>query len=367
MNGERTPDPFTGFDELDNVSMDALWPAKTPVGKTPPMHVVNMTLNLVGGERLAWQERKAASFTATALHAGSATVGYRRTSAAEGSRQSPSPKLYGGRISLGTAVTISGAAASPNMGYHSSPALTFLMTLFNVRLGCWLGNPGPSGDKTFNESTPRGALAPIVDEMFGLTNERNEYVYLSDGGHFDNLGLYEMVQRRCKLIVVCDAGADVRYSFEDLGNAIRKIRIDLGVPIEFAEEFNILPRVARETQADGKYWARGRIRYSCADKPSGDPHPDTYFDGDFIYFKPAFYGSEPRDVFNYAVRHPDFPHEATSDQFFNESQFESYRALGSHIVEKLCADVGGLLQPGAKEAEPPRGTFAWLAFKAGGS
>ena len=201
--------------------------------------------------------------------------------------------------------------------------------------------------------------------MFGFTNDRNKYVYLSDGGHFENLGLYEMVQRRCKLIVVCDAGADVRYSFEDLGNAIRKIRIDLGVPIEFVEDFPIKPRVDRETASKGKYWARGRIRYSCADRPAGDLRPDGHFDGDFIYFKPTFYGDEPRDVFNYAVRHPDFPHEPTADQFFNESQFESYRALGSHIVDTLCADVAALLQTGTKETEPPRGTLAWLAYKAG--
>jgi hypothetical protein len=128
-NPFRHPHPFTGFDENDNISMCTLTANK-------PMHVVNMALNLVHGENLRWQERKAASFTSTRLHTGSLCVDYRPSA------------LYGGRynpnrtpISLGTAITISGAAASPNMGYHSSPLLMQVMTLFNARLGWWLGNP----------------------------------------------------------------------------------------------------------------------------------------------------------------------------------------------------------------------------------
>jgi hypothetical protein len=364
-SGERKPDPFTGFDENDNVPMNALWPAAEPPGKTPPpIHVVNMALNLVSGEKLAWQERKAASFTVSSLHAGSTATGYRRTSAPPNTSPVSSQRLYGGKpISLGTAVTISGAAASPNMGYHSSPAVTFLMTLFNMRLGWWLGNPGPRGDNTFFESAPKSALRPVIDEMFGFTNASNDYVYLSDGGHFENLGLYEMVQRRCKLILVCDAGADVRYSFDDLGNAIRKIRIDLGIPIEFADGFSIQPRAKREISARGKYWAKATIRYSCVDKLPSDKEADSYYDGTLIYIKPTFYGDEPRDVFNYAVGHPDFPHESTMDQFFSESQFESYRALGSHIVNVMCTDLAELMPAMGVETERRFGIPDWKPYK----
>src|SRR5205823_8330888 len=90
------------------------------------------------GENLAWQQRKAASFTVTPLHSGNCGLGYRRS------------KDYGGKrgITLGTAVAISGAAASPNMGYHSSPVITFLMTLFNALLGWWLGNTGAAGARS---------------------------------------------------------------------------------------------------------------------------------------------------------------------------------------------------------------------------
>ena len=126
---------FTGFDEQDDVLMCSLSPQK-------PLHVVNMALNLVGGANLAWQQRKAESFTATRLHSGSCRIGY-RPSTEYGGRYSASPRNT--PISLGTAMTISGAAASPNMGYNSSPLLTMVMTLFNARLGWWLGNPAQPG------------------------------------------------------------------------------------------------------------------------------------------------------------------------------------------------------------------------------
>ncbi len=166
-----------------------------PLRYARPLHVVSAALNLVAGNNLAWQERKAETFTFSPLHSGSYRLGYRPT------------VEYGGDtgVTLGTAMTISGAAASPNMGYHTSAPLAFLMTLFNVRLGWWLGNPGVSGKWTFRRNSPRNALMPLIAESLGKTNDTYSYVYLSDGGHFENLGLYEMVLRRVHYIVVSDA------------------------------------------------------------------------------------------------------------------------------------------------------------------
>jgi hypothetical protein len=287
-----------------------------------------MALNLVGGKNLAWQQRKAQSFSVSPLHAGSHRIGYRRS------------ELYGGTkgpdggdgMSLGSALTISGAAASPNSGYHSSPLATFLMALFNVRLGAWLGNPGPKGENTFRKRGPRFAVRPLLEETFGLTTDEKPYVFLSDGGHFENLGLYEMVLRRCRVIVVSDAGCDPKCQLEDLGNAIRKIRVDLGVPIDF-ETFTIY---SRESKKSGQRWALGTIRYSAVD--GGEPEAR---DGVLIYLKPAFYSDrkEPIDVFNYAAASITFPHETTADQWFSESQFESYRMLGRYTVTEVLRDI----------------------------
>lgn len=324
-NKQRDPNPFTGFDERDNKAMAGVWLPEKSKGKLLP--ILNVALNLVGGSKLAWQERKAASFTISPFHCGSFEVGYRKTDAPEGHR-------YGREISLGTAMTISGAAASPNMGYHSSPLVTFILTLLNVRLGAWLGNPGTAGDKTFNLGYPNFSVRPLIAEAFGLTNETNPYVYLSDGGHFDNLGLYEMVLRRCHYIVVSDAGEDPACSFADLGGAVRKIRIDLGISIEFSE-ISIFPRGEDALlNKKGRHAAVGRIRYSEVDGPDAP-------DGVIVYLKPACYGNEPRDIYEYFKSKTAFPHESTGDQFFTESQFESYRMLGIYTMEQLCQRNAG--------------------------
>ncbi|HEX2123163.1 MAG TPA: patatin-like phospholipase family protein, partial [Thermoanaerobaculia bacterium] len=287
-----------------------------------PLHVVNTALNLTSGENLAWQQRKAESFSVSPYHSGSLFLGYR------------SSREYGGGqgISLGTAVAISGAAASPNMGYHSSATVAFLLTFFNVRLGAWLGNPGPRGRKSYTQAHPTTGLVPLIQELTGNSDSRSPWVYLSDGGHFENLALYEMVVRRCHTIVVSDAGADPKCAFEDLGNAIRKIRTDLGVPIDL-KDIDMAPRAADGQPVSGKYVAFGTIRYSAVDK--GAP------DGLLIYIKPGVYKSDyfPRDVYNYALDSRDFPHESTGDQFFSESQFESYRPLGRHAIDVICRNA----------------------------
>jgi hypothetical protein len=325
-NLDRNPNLFTGFDDKDNIDMRELWPgpaAKRPASR-PPFHVVNIALNLVSGSNYAWQQRKAAPFTVSPLHSGSWYIGY-RPSAEYGSPD--------GGISLGTAVAISGAAASPNMGYHSSPAISFLMTLFNVRLGWWLGNPRRADRKVWTEAGPTYMAPALLRELFGLTDWKSPYVYLSDGGHFDNLGLYEMVLRRCRLVVVSDASADPNFEFFDLGMAIRKIRIDLGVEIEMGPLPLCLARDKLRDPAAAipehcRYAAIGRVTY-----PENREEP-----GLLIYLKPGVYGDESADVQDYAVKHKDFPHDTTADQWFDESQFESYRRLGQFVVTAVFGE-----------------------------
>ena len=305
-NPDRDIARFTGFAENDNLLMRDL---RTDLR---PFHVVNIALNLVAGKRLAWQQRKAESFTVSPLHSGNADLGYRRSAS------------YGGPdgISLGTAITISGAAASPNMGYHSSPTVGFIMTLLNARLGSWLGNPGEAGKNTWKLPGPRSATSSLVREAFGLTTNTSSYVYLSDGGHFENLGLYEMIRRGCRCIVVLDSGADPHYTYEDLGNALRKIRIDMNISIDFEDA--LLEPLRKKTRR----CAIGTIRYS-------KPDPSRQ-DGCLIYVKPVMVGNESPDITTYKATNPEFPHESTADQWFSESQTESYRLLGRETIREIC-------------------------------
>jgi hypothetical protein len=309
-NEFRNPDFFTNFDPDDNLRESDLLK-----GCEAPLHIINATLNLVATTNTAWTQRKAESFTFSPLHCGSFRVGYVPT------------KEYAGRggVTLATAMAISGAAFNPNMGYHSSPLLTLIMTLFNVRLGYWLPNPGlDKGTRFFNNSSPRLALVPLVSEALGNTNDTGNFVEVSDGAHFENLALYEMVMRRCHRIVVVDGGADPKFEFEDLGNAVRKVRIDLGVQIQFRSENHI----QTGNNAQAVYCAIADIRYTDIDGVNAQ-------DGELIYLKPAVRRSEAIDVQHYAATHPDFPNQTTADQFFNEEQFESYRQLGMTMVQEI--------------------------------
>jgi hypothetical protein len=308
-NPDRRASRFTGFARNDDFPIGSLSPERRP------FHVVNLTLNLVAASRLSWQQRKADSFTVTPLHTGNAALGYRPSS------------RYGGGITLGTAVALSGAAASPNMGYHSSPVVGFIMTLFNARLGAWLGNPGPPGKDSWTAPGPLSAIRSLIKEALGQTSDRSPFVYLSDGGHFENLGLYEMVRRRCRHIVVLDSGCAPDFTYDDLGNALRKIRIDLGVPITFHDQHS---RSLRERK---RRCAVATIDYSQAD-PSSE-------NGVLVYIKPLLLGTEAPDVASYAAAHPAFPHQTTADQWFDESQTESYRSLGLLTIDEICAGWQG--------------------------
>ena len=329
-NKSKVANSFTEFAESDGILMSEITAKKL-------YHVVNIALNLAGGEKLEWQDRKCESFTMSPLHCGSYWLGYRWSKDyARGTQKKDNPDPTG--ISLGTAVAISGAAASPNMGYMMTSSIArFLMALFNVRLGFWLGNPGLKGggdQPTFKRDSPTQSVRPIVAEALGMTNARSPYVYLSDGGHFENLGLYEMVLRRCRLIVVSDASTDTTYAFESLAMAIRQIRVDFGVPIDMQKmSFGNAP------DPDHNYCAIGKIRYSCVDK-SSDAEEDSAYDGHLVYLKPALIGDEPRDILNYHQANPTFPEETIVDQWFSESQFESYRMLGAHMIGKICEERG---------------------------
>jgi hypothetical protein len=252
----------------------------------------------------------------------------------------------GEALTLGTAAAISGAAASPNMGYYtSSAAVSFLMALFNIRLGWWLGNTGRRGDKTYNLATPRFSPSLFFAEAFGITNDTNPHIYLSDGGHFENLGIYEMVLRRCKLIVVCDASADPHFTFSDLGNAVHKIRVDMGISIEFKKE---------RRPKKGGYITIAEIKYSQADGAEVE-------DGTLIYIKPTLDESESIDIVNYQSTNTDFPHESTSDQMFNETQFESYRSLGFYMINTICSLEDKSLNFFSAEDKPVTDIFGFKA------
>lgn len=311
-NTKRAASAFTGFDPNDDISLSHC--------KHRPLHIVNTAVNLTSTKDLAWQQRMAAAFTFTPLYTG---FEFPDNSGA----YQPTAE-YGGKggAELGGAMAISGAAASPNSGYHTSPAAAFIMTMFNARLGRWCGNP--LKDK-WQTSGPAFGLSYLIKELLAQTNIKSNYVYLSDGGHFENLGIYELVRRECQLVVAVDCGQDGDFTFEDLGNAIRKCKTDFGANIEIdvtALHPTVQSKFGNFKHAE-KHYAIGEIYYK-----SGEV-------GILLFIKNSLTGDEPADLINYKLHEPTFPHHSTVDQSFNESQFESYRELGYHMGNTIIAEI----------------------------
>jgi|HubBroStandDraft_4_1064222.scaffolds.fasta_scaffold04956_2 MFS family permease len=324
---ERVANPFTGFDGNDDIYLASLTAEHSYDG---PFPIFGAALNLVHGKDLAWQERKAESFIMTPLFCGFDVWFERFARPGTWDKRGLDPfgyritndYAYPGGFYVGTAMAISGAAASPNMGYHSSPALGFLMTVFNVRLGWWVGNPRHR--TAWKSAGPLIGLGYLLAELFGETDDEGKYVYLSDGGHFENLGLYELVKRRCRFIIASDAGADKDLAFGDLASAIRKCRSDMGIDIKMRTD----TLAAVGTPAFSKWHcAVGDILYANSDRNAKN--------GILLYIKASLTADESSDVLNYKTQHSSFPHQSTADQWFTESQFESYRALGEHIIQSV--------------------------------
>jgi hypothetical protein len=298
------------------------------LSKHAPYLLINTAVNL-NSPYVNQRGRKADSFVFSPLFVGSEATGYAQTEILE--KESP-------HLDLGTAMAISGAAASANMGASTIPPLRFSLAALNIRLGYWFPNP-----RALN---CRSCLARIcakigplyfAKEAFGFLAKNDLNVYLTDGGHFDNLGLYELLKRRCKVIIAADAEADPPMNCDSLIRLQRYARIDHGVLIDLPWE-DIRRDCEKITNKEphgpshdrekchGPHIAIGRIDYSnIGDKVYGV----------FIYIKSSVSGDESDLIRDYRRRNPDFPHETTIDQFFGEEQFEVYRALGYHVTKNF--------------------------------
>lgn len=350
-NPKRNPDPFTGFDPGDVAGMQVSQ-FQPQHGYSGPLPIFCSTLNISVGENLAWQERKAASFAFSPLLSGYYVpwTGDHYSGQLSFNGFVPTDRFNSpGGVHISTAAAISGAAVSPDAGYHTSGPMAFLLTMFNVRLGWWMENPRrsrlafdpwTSAADACLHSSPRFAPYQLVQELLGQIGDDRKFVYLTDGGHFDNMGLYELVRRRCYDIVICDAEQDDGPVFEGIGMAIRKCRIDFGAEIEL--DLNQLASDAA-TRLSKVHWITGKIWYP----ETGDAEP-----GSILYIKSSITGKEAADVYNYRLQHTPFPQDSTADQWFTESQFESYRRLGQQVIDE-CPYLGHLQSPAGVEVPAP--------------
>ena len=296
--GKRKAHPFTGFDRNDDILLSDL--QTVGLGHPPdaskhfcgerfrgPFPIINCTLNLGGSSDLSVHTRQSASFILTPLFGGASRkkVGYAPT-------VSDQQQCFAGGVRLGEAISVSGAAASPNMGYNTSPLVSFMLTLFNVRLGWWFPNPARSS--WHKDRPPSGRY--LASELLALANEDQPFVNISDGGHFENLGIYELIRRKARVIIAADAECDDTLTFGSLGNVVRICETDFGAQIDL-DVSSI--RKDRETQSSRAHCAVGKITYSNG----------TH--GYLVYIKSSITGDEDIGVAQYQSGHPTFPHEST--------------------------------------------------------
>lgn len=319
-----------------------------------PLHLICCAANDLAGDPLGSLGRGAESAVASAL---GLQVGdrFRRWKG----REEKAPWLS-------DVLTASGAAFNSHMGAVSArlgKAVTFLITAIGLRLGLWLENPAaePLPAAGTAPAAPaaraeKGAVKPkkrapgylFLRELFSDSRAEAGWIHLSDGAHFENLALYELVRRHCRFILLSDCAADPDRAFDDFANAVRRVREDFGVEIEIdVAPLQPDPVTGRARQP----MVAGDIRYPPA-KPGEEGDV-----GVLLYLKPTLTGNEPPDVAQYAERNERFPHETTIDQFYDEAQWESYRRLGCHAVREALRPVAGYLphRNGAHVAGRPCG------------
>lgn len=280
-----------------------------------PYHLINTALNLQGSNDPQLRERKTVPFVLAQRFCGSDYTGYCPTEDLE---------ALDSHFNLGTAMAISAAAASPNMGTISVRPLTFVMALLNIRLNYWLPHPARVGRRSWYHRLLywRPGLMYLLAEALGNVNQRTPFINCSDGGHIENLAVYELLRRRCQTIVCVDGSADPNFGFLGLITLQRYAEIDLGARIQIDLD-TIRPN---EDGISERHHAVGTITYNDGET------------GIFIYLKLSYTGDEPEYLRFYKRESPVFPHESTGDQFFGETQFEVYRALGIHVAEGVMTD-----------------------------
>lgn len=402
---EETPVAVTQVQEDDDIDLDwGRWTKEScdndPFAKGAPLHLTSVTINETRGGKVQLEQtgRKGIGMAVgpAGLSAGVRhhvvfkkrrgyrvfpTTGYRMFGGGEGRDE----RCYRGQcLSLGQWVGISGAAFSTGLGTRTNMPFSLLAGFFNVRLGFWWDSG--VDPKTRNKEKKRSGFAArcgrwftsafalpmysyLLDEFFGrFHGPARQYWCLTDGGHFDNTGAYELLRRRLPLIVVVDAEADPDYALDGLGNLVRRARADFSAEIEFVdraeldswkesdkeEKRHFLKYVGtleelRCAKHDERRNASAGASAPAQPKSPGPreddsrPHAAVAFvrygatesTGVLVYIKPTLVGTEPADVMHYHAANPDFPHQTTVDQFYDEAQWESYRKLGDLIAQRV--------------------------------
>lgn len=366
------PHPFDDI-SLDHAHGPPLQPPEClRLHSLAPLHLINVTINETVAARgtalaLVQQDRKGRPLAVTPD--GYLVDGVFHPRPAAGATNGP----YFEPLSVGRWVGISGAAFAPGLGRNTRPELALLTVLANVRLGYWWA-VRRVGQRMWRRAWDAAFSTQIhlLKELRGrFIGTANSHWYLSDGGHFDNTGVYELLRRRVDFILALDNGADADYRFGDVANLMRLASVDLGARFE--------PLAPAELQSclEPRHGSSGGRLAALFGNPGGfarDLREGRHFllgyrvtlpplNGDgaghtavLVFVKPRLTQQASLDLLQYQAVHPAFPQEPTADQFFDDEQWESYRKLGTSLGESLLGqglDFSELVLALLDAARPP--------------
>lgn len=322
-----------------------------------PLHLVNVTINetVASQGSLVNQDRKGLPLAVT-------PDGYMVDGVFSARPRNPQQKHpFFEKLTLGRWIGISGAAFTPGLGRGTRPELSLLMVLANVRLGYWWQVKLTPKSKSVQARTGSNAQAwPFATQLHLLREMRGRFYgtndshwYLSDGGHFENTGVYELLRRRVDFILALDNGADKEYQFEDVANLMRLASVDMGAQFSPIAPAALAPKLTGTPQADlldllgeptgfARDNTKGRhflLAYQVSLPATSAFAAHTSV---LLWVKPRVTEEASLDLRQYQATHTDFPQEPTADQFFDDQQWESYRQLGQHAGETLLRGGRGL-------------------------
>lgn len=276
-----------------------------------PLSLINTTLSTRNSPQRIWRDRLGASFTLSPLYCGCPATGF-----------AASHTFQSGRMTLGEAMTTSGAAVDPGTAQTANWSLSFLMALLNFRLGFWTRAP--------RRAVKHFSHMPywlIGREMFGTgLSERHNHIHLTDGGHFENLGVYELLRRELPLIIAGDAGADPATQLADLQNLIQHAWADFDCAIHM----DVSPLLQTDGKEHARCYAIGQIHYASGKR------------GQLVYVKSLLTPGSPAMLKSFARTDLAFPNDSTADQFFDELHFDAYRLLGRFNLQQALAALPAL-------------------------
>lgn len=308
-----------------------------------PYPIVNMNAILVDDPDTKTRLRGGANFIASPLYSGSDATGWLTTSIFGG--QNVGRPLHAATVTAASGAAVNSGAGYAGTGITRNRIVSIAMRLLNVRLGYWLVNPywlnkrGLEALKWRTKTTPTHFRPGLVHLMSNNWKRTAKFVELSDGGHFDNLGIYELLRRRCDLILVCDGEADKDTSYAGLVSVARRAKEDFGVEIAFRPGLGPERMVANlplgypsNAKAAASPYMAAEVHY-----PENSLGPAKY--GIIIYIKATMIDDVSFVTKGYKGRNPDFPHQSTVDQFFQAEQFEAYRELGFVAAGKCAREL----------------------------